>query len=125
MPQKIEISSKTIIFTIGLILLLGVVWLIKDLIFSLFIAFIIAGALRQPVDFLETKKIPRSISSFIIYFIFIFTIFYLFALIIPPLAGEIIILFKNLPNIITKVLPTLSTNFNLNFLSNNIPSLAN
>ena len=54
--QKIEISSKTIIFTIGLILLLGVVWLIKDLIFSLFIAFIIAGALRQPVDFLEKNS---------------------------------------------------------------------
>ena len=125
MLQKIEISSKTIIFTIGFILLLGVIWLIKDLIFSLFIAFIIAGALRQPVDFLEKKKIPRSISSFIVYFIFIFIIFYLFVLIIPPLAGEIIILFKNLPNIIIKVFPTLSSNFNLSFLSNNIPSLAN
>ncbi len=125
MPQKIEISSKTIIFTVGFILLLGVIWLIKDLIFSLFIAFIIAGALRQPVDFLETKKIHRSIGSFIVYFIFVFTIFYLFALIIPPLAGEIIVLFKNLPNIIIKVFPTLSSNFNLSFLSNNIPSLAN
>ena len=125
MPQKIEISSKTIIFTIGFILMLGVIWLIKDLIFSLFIAFIIAGALRQPVDFLEKKKIPRSIGSFIIYFIFVFTIFYLFALIIPPLAGEIIVLFKNLPHIIIKVFPTLSSNFNLSFLSNNIPSLAN
>ena len=125
MPQKIEISSKTIIFTVGFILILGVIWLIKDLIFSLFIAFIIAGALRQPVEFLEKKKIPRSISSFIVYFIFVFTIFYLFALIIPPLAGEIIILFKNLPHIIIKVFPTLSSNFNLSFLSNNIPSLAN
>jgi len=125
MPQKIEISSKTIIFTVGFILMLGVIWLIKDLIFSLFIAFIIAGALRQPVDFLEKKKIPRSISSFIIYFIFVFIIFYLFALIIPPLAGEIIVLFKNLPHIIIKVFPTLSSNFNLSFLSNNIPSLAN
>jgi len=123
--QKIEISSKTIIFTVGFILLLGVIWLIKDLIFSLFIAFIIAGALRQPVDFLEKKKIPRSISSFIVYFIFVFIIFYLFILIIPPLSGEIIILFKSLPQIIIKVFPTLSSNFNLSFLSNNIPSLAN
>ncbi|MDO8741844.1 MAG: hypothetical protein Q7J11_01735, partial [Candidatus Roizmanbacteria bacterium] len=71
MPQKIEISSKTIVFTVSFILMLGVIWLIKDLIFSLFIAFIIAGALRQPVDFLEKKKIPRSIGSFIVYFIFI------------------------------------------------------
>jgi len=125
MPQKIEVSSKTIIFTIGSVLLLGVVWLIKDLIFSLFIAFIIAGALHKPVDFLEKKGVHRSISAFIVYFLFIFSIFYLFFLIIPPLAGEIIILFKNLPNIITKVIPTLASNFNLNFLSNNIPSLAN
>jgi predicted PurR-regulated permease PerM len=125
MPQKIEISSKTIIFTVGFILMLYVVWLIKDLIFSLFIAFIIAGALRQPVDFLEKKKISRSIGSFIVYFIFVFIIFYLFALIIPPLANEIIALSKNLPIIIIKVFPTLSSSFNLNFLSNNIPSLAN
>jgi len=125
MPQKIEISSKTIVFTVGFILMLGIVWLIKDLIFSLFIAFIIAGALRQPVDFLEKKKIPRSVSSIIIYFIFIFTIFYLFVLIIPPLASEIIILSKNLPKIIIKVLPALSSNFNLGVFSNNIPSLAN
>ena len=123
--QKIEISSKTIVFTIGFILLLGIIWLIKDLIFSLFIAFIIAGALRQPVDFLESKKINRSISAFVIYFIFIFTIFCLFILIIPPLAGEMIILFKNLPSIVNKISPVLSTNFNLEFLSNNIPGLAN
>jgi len=125
MLQKIEISSKTIIFTIGFILFLGVIWLIKDLIFSLFIAFIIAGALRQPVDFLERKKINRSIGSFIVYFIFVFVIFYLFALIIPPLVGEIIILFKNLPHIVNKISPIFSTNSDLNFLSNNIPSLAN
>jgi predicted PurR-regulated permease PerM len=125
MPQKVEISSKTIIFTVGFILLLSVVWLIKDLIFSLFIAFIIAGALRQPVNFLEKKKIPRSISAFVVYFIFVFIIFYLFALILPPLGREIITLSKNLPNIIIKVFPTLSSNFNLSFLSNNIPSLAN
>jgi len=124
-PHKIEVSSKTIIFTVGFILLLGVIWLIKDLIFSLFIAFIIAGALRQPVDFLEKKKIYRSIASFVIYFIFVFMIFYLFVLIIPPLVSEIIVLFKNLPLIVNKVSPVFSTNSNLNFLSNNIPSLAN
>ena len=125
MLQKIEISSKTIIFTIGFILLLGVIWLIKDLIFSLFIAFIIAGALRQPVDFLEKKKIPRSISSFIVYFIFVFTIFYLFALVIPPLLKEISFLFKNLPEIIKTALPQISSYVDLSTLTQNLPNLAN
>jgi predicted PurR-regulated permease PerM len=125
MPQKVEISSKTIVFTVGFLLLLSVIWLIRDLIFSIFIAFIIAGALRRPVDFLEKKKIPRSIASFIVYSIFISIIVYLFVLILPPLAGEIIILSKNLPNIIVKLFPTFASSFNLGFLSNNIPSLAN
>lgn len=124
-PQKIEISSKTIIFAVLFVLSLFVLWQIKELIFSLFIAFIISGALKQPVNFLETKKIPRAVASFFIYFAFIFIIFYLFVLIIPPLSGEILVLFKSLPQIIYKIAPTLSSNFNINFLFNNIPSLAN
>ncbi|TRZ50862.1 AI-2E family transporter, partial [bacterium] len=125
MTQKIEISAKTIIFTVLFILSLGVLWQIKELIFSLFIAFIISGALKQPVDYLEKKKVPRSIGSFLIYLIFISLIFYLLILIVPPLAGEIIVLSKNLPSIINKLFPTLSLNLNLNLLSQNIPNLTN
>lgn len=124
-PQKIEISSKTIVFTVVFILSLLVTWLIRDLIFSFFIAFIISGALRQPVDFLESKKIHRSIGSVVIFFIFISVIFYLFSLITPPLVNEIIILFKNLPNIISNASPIFFNKTNLNFLSNNVPGLAN
>ncbi|MDO9028737.1 MAG: AI-2E family transporter [Candidatus Roizmanbacteria bacterium] len=123
--QKIEISSKTIIFTVGFILLLGVIWLIKDLIFSLFIAFIIAGALRQPVDFLEKKKIPRVLASFVIYLLFLFAIVNLFALVIPPLLKEISFLFKNLPEIIKTALPQISSYVDLSTLTQNLPNLAN
>jgi len=49
----------------------------------------------------------------------------LFALIIPPLVGEIVILFKNLPHIVNKISPAFFASSDLNFLSNNIPSLAN
>ncbi len=123
--QKVEISSKTIIFTIGFILLLGVIWLIKDLIFSLFIAFIIAGALRQPVDFLEKRRIPRVLASFVIYLLFLFAIVNLFALVIPPLLKEISFLFKNLPEIIKTVLPQISSYVDLSTLTQNLPNLAN
>jgi len=125
MPQKIEISSKTIIFTVGFILMLGVIWLIKDLIFSLFIAFIIAGALRQPVDFLEKRRIPRVLASFVIYLLFLFAIVNLFALVIPPLLKEISFLFKNLPEIIKTALPQISSYIDLSTLTQNLPNLAN
>lgn len=124
-PHKIEISSKTIIFTVGFILLLGVIWLIKDLIFSLFIAFIIAGALKPGVDFLEKFKLPRTIASFITYLLFIFIIYGVFSLIIPPLLSEMIFLFKNLPSIIKSILPKSNFIINFDFLTQNIPGIAN
>lgn len=83
-PQKIEISARTIIFTVLFILSLGLLWQIRELIFSLFIAFIIAGALKPAVDFLEKIKFPRILATLIIYLIFIFTIYITFSLIIPP-----------------------------------------
>ena len=125
MTHKIEISSKTIIFTVGLILLLAIIWLIKDLIFSLFIAFIIAGALKPSVSFLERFKIPRAIASFIIYLLFISIIYGIFALIIPPLLSEMIFLFKNLPEIVKTIVPKSNLIINFDFLTQNIPSIAN
>lgn len=123
--QRIEISSKTIIFTVFLLLGLGFVWQIKDLIFSLIIAFIIAGALKPGVNFLEKMKVPRVIGTIITYFAFIFTFFYIFTLIIPPLATELVSLFKNLPQIIKTTFPTLGSTFNFDFLSRNLPGLTN
>jgi len=125
MPQKIEVSSKTIIFTILFLLSLKMIWQIRELIFSLFIAFIIAGALKPGVDYLEKRKIPRTLASFLIYLIFILLIVGVFNLIIPPLAQEIAHLFKNLPIIIKNAFPYVSINFPANFFTQNLPSIAN
>lgn len=124
MPQKIEISSKTIVFTVFFLLFLILLWQIKDLIFSLFIAFIISGALKSPVEFLEKKKFPRLLASIFIYFLFIFLIFTLFSLVIPPLIQEMTYFFKNFP-IIIKSIPQISSYIDLNLVTQNIPNLAN
>ncbi len=125
MAKKIEISSKTIIFTAFFLLGLVLVWQIKDLIFSLFIAFIIAGALKPAVDYLEKRRIPRSLAAFLIYFFFIFLIVNLLGLVIPPLVKEMTHLIKNLPHIIQKAFPTAADYFDLTIISQNLPNLAN
>ena len=125
MPQKIEISSRTIVFTVFFLLFLRVLFQIKDLVFSLFIAFIIAGALKPLVLFLEKRKISRLIASFLVYFSFIFIIGNLLGLVIPPLLGEITHLFKNLPRIIETAVPTVSNYFDLSLIGQNLPNLAN
>lgn len=124
MPQKIEISSKTIVFTVFFLLSLVFLWQIRDLIFSLFIAFIISGALKPPVDYLEKKKLPRIIGSTIIYLLFVFIIINLFYLVIPPLVTEIVFLIKNFP-IIIKNIPQIPSFIDLSFLTQNLPNLAN
>ncbi|MFA6017052.1 MAG: AI-2E family transporter [Patescibacteria group bacterium] len=124
-PQKIEISAKTIIFTVLFILSLGLLWQIRELIFSLFIAFIIAGALKPGVAFLETIRLPRAIASFIIYLLFIFIIYSIFSVIIPPLLSEMIFLSKNLPKITESILPHFGIAFNFDLLTQNIPTIAN
>jgi len=125
MPQKIEISSKTIIFTVLFLLSLKMIWQIRELIFSLFIAFIIAGALKPGVDYLEKRKIPRVLASFLIYLIFISLIAGIFNLILPSLVQEISHLFKNLPIIVKTVFPSAPINFFTNFFTQNLPSIAN
>ncbi|MCL4363781.1 AI-2E family transporter [Patescibacteria group bacterium] len=125
MSQKIEISSRTIVFTVFFLLGLALLWQIKDLIFSLFIAFIIAGALQPLVSFLETRRFPRLVASLIVYLGFVFVIGYLFALVVPPLALEITHLLKNLPHIIAKTFPNLTNEFDLSFVQQNLPNLAN
>ena len=125
MPQKIEISSKTIIFTVLFLLSLQMLWQIRELIFSLFIAFIIAGALKPGVDYLEKRKIPRALASFLIYLFFILLIVGIFNLILPPLVIEISHLFKNLPFIIKRTFPSAPINFFTNFFTQNLPGIAN
>ncbi|PIP62287.1 hypothetical protein COW98_04815 [Candidatus Roizmanbacteria bacterium CG22_combo_CG10-13_8_21_14_all_35_9] len=125
MPQKIEISSRTIIFTAFFLLALFFLWQIKDLIFSLFIAFIISSSLKPATDFLEKKKFPRLLASILVFLTFLLVIYFLFSLIIPPLVKEIIVLLKNLPSIIRSVFPDYSLGLNFDFLSQNLPGLAN
>ena len=125
MPHKIEVSSKTIIFTVLFLLSLRMIWQIRELIFSLFIAFIIAGALKPGVDYLEKRKIPRALASFLIYLIFILLIAGTFNLIIPSLAQEIVHLFKNLPIIVKNAFPYTPISFPTNFFTQNLPSIAN
>ncbi len=121
--QKIEITPKTIILTIFFLLLLKFVWIIKDLIFSLFIAFIIVSALKPAVEFLVKKKFPRLLASLIVYFLFLFAIINVFALILPPLVGETAHFLQTLPYI----LRTMSNNFpisiQLNTIAQYIPNI--
>ena len=93
--QKIEISSKTIIFTVFFLLFLNFLWMIRELIFSLFIAFIIMSALKPAVNGLAVKRIPRPLAALLIYAFFISIIVVILLVIFPPLIYQSTLLFAN------------------------------
>jgi len=121
--QKIVISSQTIILAVLFFVGLWFLWIIRDLIFSLFVAFIIMSALKPIVIFLIKKKIPRLISASLVYIFFLGLFFYSMTLIIPPLVGESASLLKTLPVIIENISPSANL-FNLD-LNQHIPDITN
>src|SRR3989338_7944166 len=123
--QKIEISSRTIIFTIVVILLLQFIWLVHDVIFSLFIAFIIMSAFKPYVSFLTEKKIPRFLAVTLIYIIFLLVFFSAFVLMLPALITESTLLIRVLPSIIERVAPNLASTFDLKNVFQYLPNIAN
>lgn len=124
-PTKVEISSKTIVFAVFFLIALQFLWIIKDLIFSLFIALIIVSALKPLTAFLEEYRIPRVIASFIIYILFLFFIGNIFALFFPPLISELTILLRSLPGILQRSPPYISSLINIESLSQYIPNITN
>lgn len=105
MTSKIEISHKTIIFTV---LFLASIWLvlrIKDILFLLFISFIFMSALRPLVDRMERIKIPRTLAIIMIYFGVLGFLAVSFAGIVPSLVVQTSRLAQDLPVVITRILP--------------------
>ncbi len=69
--QKVSISIGTIIKTIIILLILGFLFLIKDVLALLFVAVILSAAFDPLVDSLQKKKIPRALSILGVYIIFL------------------------------------------------------
>ncbi|MBP6979428.1 AI-2E family transporter [Candidatus Curtissbacteria bacterium] len=102
-PEKIEISHRTIIFTLATLATSWILLKLLDVIFLIFIAFIFVSTLRSPVDFLVRRKIPRPLSIGIIYLVVIGLIILIFRVIIPPLIEQTSLLIENLPSLINQV----------------------
>lgn len=105
MTSKIEISHRTIIFTV---LFLAGIWLviqIKDILFLLFISFIVMSALRPLVDRLERFHIPRIIAIVLIYALVFGFLGVSLAGVIPALVVQTARFIQDLPTFISRVSP--------------------
>jgi len=102
MPQKIDISHKTIIFTVIFLLALWTIFLIRDLLVILFIAVIFVSALAPLVALLVRLKVPKVLSIAITYIIIIAVVALLIFIILPPLIEESTKLIMVAPSLISE-----------------------
>lgn len=105
MTSKIEISHRTIVFTLAL---LGGIWLVlqvREILYLLFIAFLLMTALRPMVDKLEYIKIPRILAIILVYAIVFGVLGVGIGGSIPALASQTAKLIHELPAVVSRVLP--------------------
>lgn len=99
-PITVTVSTLTFFKVIAVLLILGFVWIVRDVLFLLLIALVLAAAFDPWVDWFQTKKIPRSISILGI-FIVILSIFSLaIGLMVPVVIEQANELIKNFPRFI-------------------------
>jgi predicted PurR-regulated permease PerM len=114
--HKIEISHKTIIFTILFLISLWLIYEIKAVILLFFIAFILMTALNPMVNKLQKFKLPRTLAIFLTFVLVIFIFSLVIAGIVPALIEQTGVLATSLIDQLGK------TNWISNFDENTITS---
>lgn len=103
MFRKIEISHRTIVFTILFLLSLGFLFLVKDIILELFVALILMTILEPIVSSMSKIKIPRAVSVLITYVVVIGIFGGVIALVIPTVVDQTASFFNALPSYLSNV----------------------
>ncbi|MCX6762925.1 MAG: AI-2E family transporter, partial [Candidatus Moranbacteria bacterium] len=103
MNRTIEISSSTILRTIFILLLLWFLFLIRDVLFLVFLALIIVSAIDPIVDWCQKKRIPRSLAVLVIYILVIAIIGTAISFLVTPLISEVRGLGENFPSLVEKL----------------------
>lgn len=88
MPRKVEISHRTIVFTVLFLLCLWILYLIRDIILEFFVALLIMAILDPTVTRLGRFKIPRALSVLVVYILAIGLVVFTLGAIIPPLVEQ-------------------------------------
>ncbi len=101
--ERIEISYRTIIFTILFLIFLWLLYQIRMILLLLFIVLILTAALDPVVDALEKLRISRSLAILIIYLVIISAIAGLIYLAIPPMVEQSTNFFNSVPQILKQI----------------------
>ncbi|MFO0704542.1 MAG: AI-2E family transporter [Candidatus Andersenbacteria bacterium] len=98
-PQTINITTGTIVKTVAILLIVGFLWLIRDIVVIVLFSLILASAIDPIVDWLQKRRIPRAISVLAIFLLLVGAIAGIVTLLIPPIAEQISALAHQVPQL--------------------------
>lgn len=116
--KTISISTNTIFKIVVILLLLGFLYLIRDVLALIFISVILAAAFDPMVDWFQKFKIPRALSIIGIYVVAIFFVGWSIYLLAGPVSEQILNLSKNFPQFYSEIQQAIGNTINLNNLFN-------
>ena len=99
----ISITSGTIVRVLAWICIFAGLFYVSDFVVALLVAIVLASAIELPVNLLQKKGIPRSVSVIGIFFLLIGVIALVVFVFIPPLADDIARFIKTLPAILESI----------------------
>ena len=88
MPSKIEISHRTIVFTVFFLLGLWLLFQIRQIILALFVAVVLMSALNPLVDRMVRKYFPRVLAILLVYAVILAGFILIVASVVPPLVEQ-------------------------------------
>lgn len=102
-PVRVEISYKTVIFSTLFLIGLWFIIQIREIIILVFLSIILLSALLKPVEWLNSKGVPRVLSVLFVYILVIAFISTVIGIIVPPLISQTSDLVSRLPQIIETI----------------------
>lgn len=102
--KNVVISTRSIIFLLGILLLIYIVYKMSSIFIILIISLIISIALEQPIKSLVRKRLKRALAVYTTYFAVIFVGVGLFTLVAPPLIREVRRFLESLPVMMNNLL---------------------
>ncbi len=87
--RVISVSTGTILRTIAILLALGLLWMIRDIVLYVFIAFLLAGVIYPAARWAASHRIPKSLAVILFYLLMFGVLALAFSLLIPAIFAEL------------------------------------
>ncbi|MFH1289696.1 MAG: AI-2E family transporter [Patescibacteria group bacterium] len=101
--KKVEVSHRTIVFTVVFLSSLWFLYEIRQIVVGLFVSIVLMSAINPLLDKMEKVKIPRALGIIFVYIFIIGLLGLVVAGIIPPLVEQTSRLISGLPDFIKKI----------------------